>query len=177
MSVWERERENSLRACSALCHCLKGILLFQIWLFLNVTASNHINSEHLLVLFHFIFDITDWRITITRQTDGWMNWWMDAWMDGTYCSSWLRNATLQPITQLHSNPFILYSAFYNKIVSRCFTESDTQSRNPQVSTGGKEKLPFNRKKPWAGPDLQGGTFLLRVCRVKEEKERETGQRE
>ena len=35
----------------------------------------------------------------------------------------------------------MYSAFYNKILSRCFTESETQGQNPQVSTVAKEKLP------------------------------------
>ena len=34
----------------------------------------------------------------------------------------------------HSIQFYLYSTFYNKIVSRCFTESKTQSQNPQVGT-------------------------------------------
>ena len=34
----------------------------------------------------------------------------------------------------NSIQFYLYSASYNNIVSRCFTESDTQSQNPQVST-------------------------------------------
>ena len=72
----------------------------------------------------------------------------------------------------------LHSAFYNKIVSRCFTESEPQSLNPQVRKhSGKEKLNVNRKKPWAGPGLQGGTSLLRVSRVKDRNERETGQRE
>ena len=37
--------------------------------------------------------------------------------------------------------FICIASFYNKIVSRCFTESETQSQNPQVSTvAGKNSL-------------------------------------
>ena len=39
---------------------------------------------------------------------------------------------------------------------------------------GKEKLPFNRKKPGAGPGLQAGTILLRVGQIKVE---ERGRRE
>ena len=30
--------------------------------------------------------------------------------------------------------FICIAPFHNKIVSRCFTESETQNQNPQVST-------------------------------------------
>ena len=71
--------------------------------------------------------------------------------------------------QFNSIQFNLYSAFYNKIVSRCFTESETQSQNPQFSTVARKKLPFNRKKPRAGPSLQGGTFILRVGQVKDGK--------
>ena len=47
---------------------------------------------------------------------------------------------------------------------------------PAKHSGGKEKLSFNRKKPWAGSGLQGGTILLKANWVKEEK-RVTGQRE
>ena len=32
------------------------------------------------------------------------------------------------------NTVYLYSTFYNQIVSWCFTEPETQSQNPQVST-------------------------------------------
>ena len=56
-----------------------------------------------------------------------------------------------------------------------------RGRNPEPEPpgkhSGKEKLPFNRKKPWAGPGLQGRAFLLRVSWVKEEKKRKSGQRE
>ena len=47
------------------------------------------------------------------------------------------------------------------------------ARNPprEAQWQGK-KLPSNREKPWAGPGLRAGTFLLRVGRVKEEEERE-----
>ena len=55
-----------------------------------------------------------------------------------------------------------------------------RARNPELEPpdkhSGKEKLPFNRKKPSVGPGLQGGTILLRVGRVKDKNERETGQR-
>ena len=36
------------------------------------------------------------------------------------------------------NSVYFYRAFYNKIVSRCFTESETQSQNPQVSRVAKK---------------------------------------
>ena len=42
-----------------------------------------------------------------------------------------------PNLKLILNTVYLCSAFYN-IVSRCFTESETQSRNPQVSTVARE---------------------------------------
>lgn len=32
--------------------------------------------------------------------------------------------------------------------------------DPQASNNGKEKLPFNRKKPGVGPDSNGGPLLL-----------------
>ena len=47
---------------------------------------------------------------------------------------------------------------------------------PPGKHSGKEKLPFNRKKPLAGPGLPGGTFLLRVGRVKDKKERDRTER-
>ena len=79
--------------------------------------------------------------------------------------------------QLNSIQFYWYIAFYNKIVSRCFTESETQSQNPQVSTvAGKNSLLTVRSLEQE-PGLQRGTFLLRVGRVKDKNERETGQRE
>ena len=49
-------------------------------------------------------------------------------------------------------------------------------RNPEPEPprkhSGKEKLSFNRKKPWAGPGLKGGTFLLRDGQVKDKNERQ-----
>lgn len=56
-----------------------------------------------------------------------------------------------------------------KKVCRCFTETETHSLNPQVSTvehKDKEKLPINRRKPWVGPGLQGGTIVQKASRVK-----------
>ena len=54
------------------------------------------------------------------------------------------------------------------------------ARNPEPRPSGKhsgkEQLPFNRKKPWAGPGLQGRTILLRIGWVKEEKERDRTER-
>ena len=56
-----------------------------------------------------------------------------------------------------------------------------RGRNPEPEPPGqhrgREKLPTNREKPRAGPGSQRGTFLLRVGRLKDEKERETVQRE
>ena len=57
-------------------------------------------------------------------------------------------STTQPTPSVSfSVQFYLYHVLYNTILSRCFT--------------GAEKLPFNRKKPWAGPGLQAGTILLK----------------
>ena len=39
------------------------------------------------------------------------------------------------------------ASFTIKIVSSCFTEAETRSLNPQVSTAARKKTPFNRKKP------------------------------
>ena len=44
-------------------------------------------------------------------------------------ASWLRANFVIKIGSVYLN-----SAFYNTIVSRCFTESETQRQNPQVST-------------------------------------------
>ena len=38
------------------------------------------------------------------------------------------------------NSVYLYSAFYNKIVSRCFTESETRSWSPQVIAVARRKV-------------------------------------
>ena len=42
------------------------------------------------------------------------------------------------VKKFNSIQFYFYSAFYNKIVSKCFTEWETQSQNPQVSTVARE---------------------------------------
>ena len=60
---------------------------------------------------------------------------------------------------------------------RCFAESETQSQTPLGKHSGKENLPFNRKKPCAGPGLQGGTIQVRVSCGKAEKERERQEKE
>ena len=63
-----------------------------------------------------------------------------------------------------SLPFYLFTCtFYNRIVSRCFTESETQSRNPQVST-----------RAWKNSPLTGRN--LEQDPAYEERGRETGQR-
>ena len=72
--------------------------------------------------------------------------------------------------------FICMAPFTTKLSLGCFTMAETQSQNPQVSTVAGKTLPFNRKKPRAGPGSQGGTFLLRVGRVKDENERDRTER-
>ena len=58
----------------------------------------------------------------------------------------------QEITvQFNLIQFNLHSAFYNKSVCRCFTEAETKSLHPQVSTAARKKRFLNRKKPWTGP--------------------------
>ena len=70
----------------------------------------------------------------------------------------------------NSFEFYLYSAFYNKIVPRSFTESETQSVNPQVSTVAKKNSLLT------GRNLeQDPAYKEEPCKYK--NERETGQRE
>ena len=71
---------------------------------------------------------------------------------------------------------IYLAPFRVTFVLRCFKEAETQSRNPPGQQSSKDKLPLNRKKPGAGPGLQGGANLLRVSWVKEEKKREKRER-
>ena len=79
------------------------------------------------------------------------------------------------VPQFQFHFIYLYSAYNNKILSRCFTVSESQSLNLQVSIVARVNSLLTGRNP--GPGLQGGTILLWVGRVKEEKERETGQRE
>lgn len=70
----ERERERVLGpAVLPASVCLKGTLLFQMYLSLNVDAANHIISHHLLFSFHILhYNLEELRIKIRRWTDGWM---------------------------------------------------------------------------------------------------------
>ena len=48
--------------------------------------------------------------------------------------------------------FLIHSLYLSSAltVSRCFTEAETQSQNPQVSKVARKILPFSRKKPYKG---------------------------
>ena len=77
------------------------------------------------------------------------------------------------LNSIQINSVYLYSAFYNTIVSRCFTKEETQSLNHQAR---KNSILTGRNLE-QDPGLQGETFLLRVCRVKDKNERERQDRE
>lgn len=63
----------------------------------------------------------------------------------------------QPFKNKEFSFFYLYSVFLNK------------NKNLVPGQPDKKNLPFNVIKPWAGPDLQGGTILLKANWVKGEK--------
>ena len=76
--------------------------------------------------------------------------------------------------------FICIAPFTNKIVSRCFTEAETQSRNPGGSTVARKNSLLTGRNLEQDPAyrvLPVSRVLLRVGRVKDKKERETRQRE
>lgn len=71
------------------------------------------------------------------------------------------------ICSIQSN-FIYMASVSIKSVS-----GETQGQNPTqtMDHGGKEKVPFNSKKPWVGPGSHGLTLLLMDSWVEEQENR------
>ena len=81
------------------------------------------------------------------------------------------------LIQLNSILFISIMPFTIKLSLGTLQRQKPRAETPREAQWPPGKLPFNRKKPRAGPCLQRGTVLLKAGWAKEEKKRETGQRE
>ena len=63
-------------------------------------------------------------------------WWESGPQICNYFEEW---------NEMKWNSFYFYSTFYNTIVSRGFTESETQSQNPQGSTVARKNSILTRR--------------------------------
>ena len=90
--------------------------LFVLWL---ITGTNDCLVLCLLIIVYFLLHLT--IFTLCNLYNHFTHW---IWL---FC------------LLIKLNSVYLYSAFYNEIVSRCFTKSETQSLDPQVSTAAMRK--------------------------------------